>query len=99
MFQIKHLIANELKPSSGFINYAPEIEIPIIIESYYSFNGLNQYDKSLYVLDMDAVISDNRTKPKVTVNGIKFIEKLPLQTSIQTYLDDLWTKRNIEYSN
>ena len=64
--------------------------IPVIIESYYTIDGDNYYEKALYSLEYSAYISDKEWEsPSISVNGLLFANRLSREIEPRQYLDNL----------
>ncbi len=92
-YQIQEFIKREVPSKPEHFQVIDNASIPIVIESYYSYNGYNFYDKSLYILEYLATISDNPyTSPNIDINGLTFGERLDLSIDIKIFLNGIWNE-------
>jgi len=90
-FQIREIISDSIKPKKGSFKVLDTSRIPIVIESNYTLNGDNLYDKSVYVIEFMAVIKDDGSKPHIDVSGIVFSHQMEQsENDIKKYINQFW---------
>jgi len=88
-------VEKRVKKKKGYYTILDDSRVPVIIESYYTINGENFFEKSLYVLEFMAIISDTPYKrPTVDIKGLVFVQRLNTSIESKTYLNKLWSNKN-----
>lgn len=92
-FQIQEIIADSIKPQKGSFKVLDTSRVPIVIESNYTLNGDNLYDKSVYVIEFMAVIKDDGSKPHIDISGIIFSHQMGQdENDIKGYINQFWKR-------
>ena len=65
--------------------------VPVVIEAFYTVNGNNMYDKSLYLLDYLAFVGEEKFKnPTIEIKGLIFGERLNPNIDTKQYINKIW---------
>ncbi len=68
--------------------------IPVVIESYYTVNGGNFFEKSLYLLEYNAIIREEEWKdPYIKINGLLFNKRLDVKVEPRKFLNEIWANK------
>lgn len=74
--------------------------VPILLESYYTINGENFYDISLYMLRFTAVIYDNPYRnPEIKLIGLTYSSRFDEKLDKKQFLNEFWSKLNEQWRN
>lgn len=93
IFKIKTLINDRFPRIDDKIQMVDNNSIPIVMESQYLVKGNTLFEKSLYIIEFEAIVWDSiNREPSINIKGLSFIQRLPLETSPVPYLDRLWVQ-------
>ena len=71
-------------------------KIPVILETYYSLNGDNFHEVSLYMLQYMAQVDDNPySLPTISILGLTFAERLDVNIDKKGFLEELWNNSEL----
>jgi hypothetical protein len=74
--KIKDFFSNIYPREKGFVQIA-EINIPIMIRTFYASNGNTYIDRSIYFINLTFVVSNEEYKdPELVFNGLVFVRRL-----------------------
>lgn len=91
LYSIQEIINKHIPKEQGSWKVLQEASIPIIIESYYTLDGYNMFDKSLYTLEFISIVNDDKFRlPSIKVKGLIFSEKIDVNTNTKDFLNIIW---------
>ena len=75
----------------GFAQVNLDGKIPILIDAYYAVKGESFLDRSLYLLSVAFIQTDNENElPSIKFTGLLFIQRFPSSAWVTTdYLDQM----------
>ena len=91
--KIKEYISNTYPKEKYFIQIA-EINMPIMIRTYYASKGNTYIDRSIYLINLTFIVSNEEFKePTLIFNGIIFTKRLSDETKfLNNILDSMYDK-------
>ena len=91
IFEIQRLIKAKIPRLEGRIQVADNNSLPIVLESQYLVSGETRAEKSLYVIEYEAIVWEKPGRePSIDIKGISFIQRLPWETAPMSYLNKIW---------
>lgn len=88
---VERLFRSNIHAESKFMQFFPEINIPVILGIYYTLNGENRYDKSLYYLEFPSLLVGGELRDTcMGIKGLIFRERLNSKVNTKKYLNRLW---------
>jgi hypothetical protein len=89
--EIKKIIKSPVPAKKGYTQVIRAARVPVIIESFFTINGNNMHDKSLYLLEFLSVIGDKEYEsPTIEIKGLIFRERLDPSVDIKKYINQIW---------
>ena len=92
-YDIQQVVKTIVPPKKNYYQVVDGAKVPVVIEAYYTVNGNNMYDKSLYLLEYVAIVGDNKyDTPTIEIKGLVFGERLNPNIDTKKYINKIWEK-------
>lgn len=95
--ELEKEISKKIKPVDSIFKLLDNSFAPIVLESYYTVDGENFSNLSLYALRYNAnIISGKYSKPKVNITGLTYVNEIDPNTNIKDFLNQAWEYKMAE---
>ena len=90
-YGLQEVMKEKVPRDKGYAQVNLDGKIPILIDAYYTSKGDSYLDRSLYLLSVEFVQTDNEQEPpSIKFTGLLFVQRFPQNAWVTTdYLDQL----------